>query len=257
MAGSNERGRFCWFDLMTTDPAAATKFYAKVVGWGTQEWDQMPYTMWTVGDVPLGGVNELPEEARKAGTPPHWLAYIATPDVDNTIEQAKKLGGKVMVPPMDIPTVGRFAVMADPQGAVFAAFTAEGETPGHDGPRKPGEFSWHELATTDPDGAWSFYSELFGWNKTDAMDMGPAGMYQMYGRGEMPLGGIFQKPDEIPMSSWLFYAMVEDIEAAAKRVTAGGGKIVNGPMEVPGGDMIVQCMDPQGGMFALHAQAKS
>lgn len=257
MAESNDRGRFCWYDLMTTDPEAATKFYTKVVGWGTQQWDgPMPYTMWMNGDSPLGGVNTLPDDARKAGAPPHWLAYIATPDVDATVARATELGGSVMVPPMDIPTAGRFAVLADPQGSVFAAFTAQNETPGHDGPPALGEFSWHELATTDPEGAFTFYSDLFGWNKTEAMDMGPAGVYQMYGRGPMPLGGIFRKPDEMPMSAWLLYAMVDDVEAGAERATANGGTILNGPMEVPGGDTIVQCMDPQGALFALHARAK-
>jgi len=255
MTESHDRGRFCWYDLMTTDPVAAAKFYTKVVGWGTQAWDgPMPYTMWTNSDQPLGGVMSLPEEVRKAGAPPHWLAYIATPDVDATVAHAVKLGASVKVPPTDIPEVGRFAVLADPQGVVFAAFTAQNETPGHDGPPVKGEFSWHELATTDPDGAFAFYSELFGWNRTSTMDMGPAGVYQMYGRGEMPIGGMFRKPDEMPASGWLLYAMVDDVEAAAKRASANGGTILNGPMEVPGGDMIVQCMDPQGAMFALHAR---
>ncbi|MCI0433171.1 MAG: VOC family protein [Gemmatimonadetes bacterium] len=251
------KGRFCWYDLMTTDPGAATKFYSKVVGWGTMKWEgPADYTMWMNGEAPFGGVNELPEEARKAGAPPHWLAYVATPDVDATVKQAEKLGARVQVPPTDIPTVGRFAVLADPQGAVFAAFTAEADTPGHDGPPNPGEFSWHELATTDPDGAFRFYSDLFSWNKTGDFDMGPMGVYQMYGRGELPLGGMFSKPDEMPVSAWLFYAMVDDVDEGAKRVTANGGQIANGPMEVPGGDRIVQCIDPQGAMFALHSRAK-
>jgi hypothetical protein len=212
--------------------------------------------MWTNGETPIGGVGELPEDARKAGAPPHWLSYVLVPNVDETLSKVEKLGGKIMVPGMDIPTVGRFGVFADPQGALLAAFTPLEEAPG--GPPKVGDFSWHELATTDPEKAWSFYETLFGWQKTEAMDMGEMGIYQMYTRkgGDSPLGGIFRKPAEMPgPSSWLYYAMVENVDESAKTVEKLGGKILNGPMEVPGGDRIVQCMDPQGAAFALHSTA--
>lgn len=249
------RGRFCWFDLMTHDPQAAQAFYGRVVGWGTSIWEGMetPYTMWTNGDNPQGGVMELPEEARAAGAPPHWLAYISTDDVDATAVRATELGGKVMVPPTDIPTVGRFAVLADPQGPMFAAFTALGATPGHDGTPELGEFSWHELATTDYEAAFAFYADLFGWEKTEAMDMGPAGIYQMYGSKGRTLGGMFNKGDDMPgPPSWLHYARVPDVHKAVEVVAELCGQVLNGPMEVPGGDWIAQCLDPQGAAFAVH-----
>ena len=179
---------------------------------------------------------------------PHWLAYLATPDTDATAARATELGGKVLSEAMDIPTVGRFAILQDPQGAVFAAFTPSGPAPGHDGPAQPGEFSWHELITTDYAAAFDFYSDLFGWQKGEAMDMGPAGIYQMYGRTEMPLGGMFNKTEEMPgPPAWLFYIRVADVHAAAKRVAELGGQVLNGPMEVPGGDWIIQCPGPPGG----------
>jgi hypothetical protein len=251
-------GRFYWYDLMTTDPKAAQSFYKQLTGWGTMlfEGAGMPYTMWTNGETPIGGLGELPEDARKAGTPPHWLSYVLVPSVDETLQKVEKLGGNVMVPGMDIPTVGRFGVFADPQGAILAAFTPLEEAPA--GPPEKGDFSWHELATTDPEKAWSFYEALFGWQKTEAMDMGEMGTYQMYTRkgGEFPLGGIFRKPAEMPgPSAWLYYAMVASADESAKKVEKLGGKILNGPMEVPGGDRIVQCMDPQGAAFALHSKA--
>lgn len=255
MAGDKARGRFVWYDLMTTDPAGATDFYGKVVGWGTTQWEggDKPYTMWTVGETPIGGVMELPDNLREMGVPTHWMAYIATPDVDATIKQAEALGATVRMPPMDIPTVGRFAVLADPQGASFSIFTAEGDAPGHDGQPNIGEFSWHELATTDHAAAFDFYSELFGWQKTGEVDMGPDGTYVMYGRNELPLGGMFRKPAQMPgPPGWLYYARVLDVNAAIETVKANGGQVLNGPMEVPGGDYIAQCMDPQGGMFAVH-----
>jgi uncharacterized protein len=249
-------GRFCWFDLMTTAPGDAPDFYGQVAGWGTTpfETDAEPYTMWTNGEQPIGGVMELPKEASDSGAPPHWLAYLSTPDVKETAAKAAELGGTVMME-MDIPTVGSIAVIADPQGAVFAAFQPEEDTPGHDGEPSIGEFSWHELATDGWESAWDFYSGLFGWKKTDAMDMGDMGMYQMYGRGAHPLGGMFNRPPDTPMSAWLHYIHVADVQVAVDTVKSLGGQVVNGPMEVPGGSMIAQCMDPQGAMFAVHASA--
>lgn len=257
---SDNKGRFVWYDLMTSDPEAAQSFYTKLIGWGTQAWDgPMPYTMWTNNDTPLGGVTTLPDEAKGAGTPPHWLGYILTPSVDETAAKAEQNQGKVLSPAQDIPTVGRFAILADPQGAVFAAFTpADG--PSRDaGPPAIGEYSWHELNTSDHDNAWGFYETLFGWKKLDAMDMGEMGTYQMFtnGGGDAPLGGMFNKPKEMPGPPfWLYYARVDDVNASVDRVKELGGQVLNGPMEVPGGDHIAQCMDPQGAAFALHSMKK-
>jgi predicted enzyme related to lactoylglutathione lyase len=252
----NDRGRFYWYDLMTTDVEGAKSFYTKLIGWGTTIWKGMdqPYTMWTRGETPIGGAMPLPEDARKAGAPPHWISYVLVPKVDETLAQVVQLGGRVHVPGMDIPTVGRFGVFADPQGAVLAAFTPIETAPG--GPPTPGDFSWHELATSDPAAAFSFYEKLFGWEKTDAVDMGEMGIYQMYRRkgGDFPLGGIFKKPAEMPVSAWLYYALVKDVRKSAEDVKKLGGKILNGPMEVPGGDLIAQCLDPQGAAFALHSR---
>ncbi len=251
-----ERGRFYWYDLMTTDVEAAKSFYTKLIGWGTVIWDGagQPYTMWTNGEIPIGGTMSLPEEARKGGAPAHWISYVLVPGVDESLALAEKRGGKVCVPGMDIPTVGRFGVFSDPQGATLAAFTPLEEMPG--APPTPGTFSWHELATTDPDGAFSFYRGLFGWEKAEAMDMGEMGIYQMYKRagGDFPLGGIFKKSPEMPVTAWLYYAMVEDVKKSVEDVKKLGGQILNGPMEVPDGDLIAQCVDPQGAAFALHSK---
>lgn len=251
------RGRFLWYELMTTDPDAAIAFYRDIVGWGLLPWDQDPsYRMFTAGGTPMAAVMTLPEQARQAGAPPHWLFYVAVPDADATVRQAKSLGGQTYVEPMDVPSVGRFAVLADPQGAVFAVMQPSGEPTGHDGPRNPGEVSWHELATTDAKSAWAFYQELFGWDEAGSMDMGPDGIYQMFGRLGQQLGGIYNKPAEMPAPPhWLCYTLVANVDRAAEVVARRGGKILNGPMEVPGGDRVVQCMDPQGAIFALHSRA--
>ncbi len=252
---ADTRGRFVWHELMTTDPAAAQTFYKAVTNWTTQPFENSPtpYTMWIAGQTPVGGVMELPQNLRDMHVPPHWLTYISAPKVDDTFAKALTLGATQMVPPKDIPTVGRFAVLGDPQGAVFALFTPEGGPPPKDG-MSLGDFSWHELATTDHTKAFEFYSELFGWVTTSEMDMGPMGIYHMFGlSADAPMGGIYNKPKEMPAPPhWLPYALIADINKGADSVKAKGGMILNGPMEVPGGDWIVMSMDPQGAAFALH-----
>ena len=245
---------FVWYDLMTTDPTAAKAFYTAVAGWGTEEWNtpdgKMPYIMWTTEGKAKGGIGEIKKEQN---IPPHWVAHISSANVDNTVEQAKQLGGKVVHGPMDIPTVGRFAIMTDPQGAVFSVFTPKNTN--DESANRSGKplMSWHELHTTDYLKAFDFYSTLFGWQKTEAMDMGEmGGIYQMYGVGKESYGGMFNSSNANP-PNWLFYITVDDADAAAKRVTQNGGKVLNGPMDVPGGGRIAQCMDPQGAAFAVHS----
>jgi len=256
MADANARGRFVWYDLMTNDPKKAEAFYQRVAGWGTQVWDgQQPYTMWTVNGNPIGGVMEMP---KGVNAPPHWIAYLAVPDVDATVKQAESLGATTHHKPTDIPSVGRFAVLADPQGAFFAVFTPQGNTPGHEGMPNVGEFSWHELATTDYASAFRFYQALFGWEKIAEHDMGPMGIYFLFGRNGQQLGGMFNKPPEMPFPpNWLQYIQVDSADGAAERVKANGGQVLNGPMDVPGGDRIAQCLDPQGGAFAVHSRGKA
>jgi len=214
--------------------------------------------MWTARGTPVGGLMALPEDARRMGTPSSWVMYVAVPDLDASVRQAVSLGGRVYVQPQDIPTMGRFAVLGDPQGATFALFSATSGIPGHDGPSEPGEFSWHELATSDWQAAWGFYEQLFGWVKMEAMDMGPVGTYQMFGRAGEMLGGMYNKPPEVPAPPhWLCYALVPSADSAAAVVQRLGGKVVNGPMDIPGGGRIAQCIDPQGAAFAVHANASS
>ncbi len=258
MAEQNNVGSFVWYDLMSSSPSDSIQFYGNIIGWGTEEFTGggMPYTMWTGERGPLGGVMELPEEAKAAGAPPHWVGYVSVEDVDGCIAKAQELGGKVVHPGEDIPNVGRFAVIADPQGAGIAIYKSAVESPPKEGPPQNGEFSWHELATTDYEAAFRFYSELFGWKETKKMDMGNGCIYLMYGQGDVTYGGMFNKPPEMPGPPfWLYYTTVPDVKASAEQVKEAGGKILNGPMQVPGGDWIVQCLDPQGCAFALHSFA--
>ena len=254
MQDQDVRGRFLWYDLMTTDPLSAQAFYGKVAGWGVEAWgdSQPPYVMFTRAGVPIGGSMQLPDEAVKAGARAHWIAYIGTPDVDKTVADATAMGARPHVAPQDIPNVGRFAVLADAQGATIAFFTPSNEQPPSHKP-EIGDISWNTLVTNDPDTAFGFYSALTGWDKTGEEAMGPAGRYVMFGRQGFTLGGMSMGPAEKPRPPhWLLYVRVADIRAGAEAVTANGGRVLNGPIEVPGGDWIVQGMDPQGAVFALH-----
>jgi uncharacterized protein len=255
------RGRFLWYELLTTDTDAAKAFYTQALGWGSQPFSAgpIPYTLWTRGgeDIPpVGGMMALPEEARSAGAPPNWVTYVGTPDVDGTVDRAKALGANVFVPPTDIPNVGRFAVLADPQGATFAVYKP-GSEPAPEADPALGEVSWHELATTDQKAGFTFYQDLFGWDNQQEMDMGPIGTYLMFGLRSRMYGGIFNKPADMPAPPhWLIYVRVDDVNVSVPQITALGGTLLNGPMEVPGGDLIATFLDPQGAAFAIHSKKK-
>ena len=170
------RGRFLWFENLTRDTQAAAAFYTAVIGWTPQRWEAagQPYDMLANGEVALAGLHPMPASAEGS---PHWLAYIGTPDVTETTALAESLGAKVWVRLMEIPTVGTFSVMQDPQGAMFAAYTPVTPPPFLANDAKVGEFSWLELATTDVEAAMAFYGRLFGWKMLAAHDMGHMGVY--------------------------------------------------------------------------------
>ena len=250
---NKDNGRFVWYEDLAKDQDQAIEFYTDVVGWKTQPFgDGHGYVMWVGEQGPLGGVMKLPEEAEKMGMPSHWMAHVQVENVDTTASQAKKLGGKVLKEPEDIPTVGRFAVIADPQGASLSIFTPSSPMTPHD-PSKNGEFCWNELMTSDHAGAFNFYSQLFGWKVSQDMDMGPIGTYRVFEVGGRQLGGMMTVPKGAPMPPmWIYYVETPNLDAAIARATKKGATVMNGPMEVPGGGRIAQMMDPQKAAFALH-----
>jgi uncharacterized protein len=245
-------GRFVWYELMTTDAEAAKSFYAAVVGWGAQDASKpgLSYTLFTVGKAAVSGLMPLSEDARKMGMRPSWLGYVGVDDVDATAERIIKLGGAVHVPPTSIPNISRVSVAVDPQMAMFALFKWLQDGQQIAALSAPGHVGWHELLAADVEKAWTFYRDLFGWQEADA-DTSAAGMYRLFSAGGETIGGMCAKPATAPVPFWLYYFNVGDIDLAVKRVKAAGGRIVIGPMEVPGGRWIVQCVDPQGAIFAL------
>jgi uncharacterized protein len=250
-------GRPVWYELMTTDTGAAETFYKNVVGWSSAPFKEspQPYTVFSrSGNVQVAGLLPRPQGMNM---PPFWSMYVSVPKLEEAVAQIEKLGGSDLSGPIDVPTVGRVQMLKDPQGAAFYIIQPAPRDGGRDeGDPAVGEASWHELITTDADAAMKFYHEVFGWQPSDAMDMGDMGKYQMFNRPHGMIGGMMNKPAamaQVP-PHWLIYFRVPDINAAAERVKKNGGTVVNGPMEVPGGDWILNAIDPQGAAFALHAK---
>lgn len=251
---------FSWYELMTPDLPAALAYYQNVFGWTTKD-SGMPdgmYTLIMTQGKEIGGALALTPEMRADGAVPAWLGYVGVDDVAATLEALTAAGGKVIRPMMEIPDVIRFAIVADPFGAVFAIYRGlvEGETMPSFPPGTSGAVDWRELHAGDGAKAWEFYSALFGWTKADAMDMGPMGVYQMWAAGGPPIGGMMTKMPETPAPFWAFYVCVDGIDAAIERAKKGGGTLIHGPMEVPGGSWIANFLDPQGAFFAMVSARK-
>jgi predicted enzyme related to lactoylglutathione lyase len=239
-----------WYQLTAADKPAAEAFYRAVVGWKMQPFGgAQDYTVLGADDGNVGGIST----ASDSGDSPGWRGYIGVEDVDATAARITAAGGTLVHAPADIPDVGRIAAVADPQGVPFLLLRGSvrhAAPPEAFKPNAPGHVGWNELHTTDWARGFDFYAALFGWQRLDAMDMGPMGTYQLFGVGAAPIGGMLNSPN-FPRPAWLFYFNVESIDAAQRRVLANGGAVVHGPSEVPGGAWIIQATDPQGVIFAL------
>lgn len=243
-------GRFCWYELMTSDPDGAAAFYREALGWKAID-SGMPggdYRLFQVGEQNVGGLmGQIPN-----GPAPSWLAYVAVEDIGATVAAAKAGGANVHREPTEIPGIGHFAIFADPQGALLAILQPLLQAPGSPTPPCAG---WHELHTTDQPAACDFHGRLFGWSRSRGIEMGPMGIYQIIARGSEDIGAVFNASDASP-PYWMFYFTVPALDTAATKVTRAGGAIMHGPMEVPGGNWVVNARDPQGARFSLVAPGR-
>lgn len=242
-------GQFRWYELQTTDAAAAEAFYCAVVGWSAEHLGPPPGGYTTL-NTPKGGVAGIMTLGADEG-PARWIGYVAVDDVDAYAERVKAAGGAVRQPPTDVPGILRFCGVADPQGAPFVVYKGTAPVgPPTGGPDDAGYIGWHELFASDGAKAFDFYSSLFGWTKTGAF--GPTGDYLLWsdGRGA-DAGAVTTSPPGGPGPAWNFYFQVDSIEAAVERLKAAGGAVLMGPFQVPTGGWIVQGTDPQGAAFCL------
>lgn len=259
MEAVDVRGRFVWHQLMTRDVPGAKQFYAKLVGWKTMPWPLDPsYTVCHADVGPVAGIMQIPADL-PGEVPSHWIQYIGTRDVDATADAAVRAGGSVVKPPENMAGAGRYALLMDPQGALFAIIDPENARPEPQGTPPLGGFSWHELATTDNEAAFAFYSALFGWEALARMDMGPStGVYLIFGENGVQRGGMYIKPADMPAPpNWLPYAHVPSSDEGCALAQSAGGSLLTGPMDVPGGSRIAVLMDPTGAGFAIHSMGTS
>lgn len=257
---ASPRGKFIWYDVMTSDPKAGAAFYSHVVGWSAQEFPMAngtSYTVFSQGPVMIGGLMGIPDDMKAMGAKPCWSGYIAVDDVDEEAARIAAAGGAIHKPPEDIPNVGRFAVAADPGGAVFLIFKPNtDETPTAVAPMAVGHVGWHELYAGNLEREFAFYAGLFGWTKARAMDMGAMGTYQTVAMAGVESGAMMKRPPQVPVTCWNYYIVVDSVAAAIGRITERGGAVTMPPTEVPGGAWIVQGRDPQGAPFALISGQK-
>jgi|HubBroStandDraft_6_1064221.scaffolds.fasta_scaffold301795_1 predicted enzyme related to lactoylglutathione lyase len=248
-------GRFVWHELHTNDRAKGVKFYGTLMGWEIKDVAMgpgEPYGLCMLGGKDHAGIMK---SMAPANVPPHWLPYIAVDNVDAAAAKVKDLGGKIMGPPMDIPDVGRFAVVADPQGATFAVYTDS--KPYREEPERPpvGAFCWEELMSSDPAASAKFYASLFGYT-VDSMDMGPMGTYRILKRGDRQTAGIMQLPKEAPPHShWLSYLAVKDVDGSTRNAKELGAKVFVEPKDIPNIGRFSVIADSTGAMIALFKGA--
>lgn len=254
----NNHGTFVWYELSTTDVEGAKAYYSAVMGWDARDMSMpgLAYASFTLDGLPVCGLIPLPEDGTKRGGKPRWMGYIGVDEIFATTERIKQLGGTILLAPTDVFNFSRISIVADPERATFAlVMRAVAGKELEIEPDAPGRVIWHELLATDKEKELAFYQALFGWQKAETLS-GPMGTYQFVSTGQRRIIGIAPRPKTVPVSSWVYYFNVDDIDAAAKRVKAGGGKILEGPIEVPGGNWVIHCLDPQNALFALSGKRK-
>ena len=247
-----KRGAPCWYELTTPDPAGAARFYGNLLGWSVED-AGMPgfdYRIAKSGEDMVAGM--LAPQGPNAE--PLWMIYVTVTDCDKAVKAVAKAGGAVHQEPTDIPETGRFAIVADPQGATLGILQPEGSDSKAFNQKQAGHGQWNELMTSDPEAALAFYGTQFGWKPGDAIDMGPGGTYQIFRHGKGDIGGMMKQAAGMPGPKhpfWLPYFGTDSIGAAIGRTTEAGGTVIHGPMEIPGGAFIMIGNDPQGALFAL------
>ena len=242
---------FVWYELCTNDLDGAQAFYEKLLGWtaapfGASNEAASEYRIFSMDGTGIAGVMPLP-----AGmTTPFWLGYVGVIDCDASVEKAQNAGATIHRV-MDIPDVGKIALLADPQGVGYAIIQGYSDRKNEAfAVGKVGHGNWHELFSPDPVAAFDYYASQYGWTMGTIMPMGPMGDYQIFQADGVDIGGMMRAPEHVT-PSWGYYFGVDAAADAIARAKAHGGNILNGPNEVPGPMYIAQLTDPQGAYFAV------
>jgi predicted enzyme related to lactoylglutathione lyase len=237
----------CWVELGTSDPTAAKIFYHELFGWraevDTRE-EAGGYTVLHLGEDPIAGLTPLFQEHQSVA----WTISFATADADATAGTIRAAGGSLLMEPSEVMDLGRFAVAADPSGAVFSLWQAR-TFQGAARMNEPGSLGWVELATRDTAAAKQFYQRIFGWTVL------PGEMYTQWGLQGRDFGGMTDMTDQFPADVppyWMPYFAVADVDAAAERAAVLGATVVLPPTDVPDGPRLSVLRDPQGAVFGIH-----
>ncbi|MEZ5680077.1 MAG: VOC family protein [Erythrobacter sp.] len=255
-----DHGAFIWYELMTTDPEGAKSFYDAVVGWSlsTGHGDDDSYGFITRSDGGMnGGVLRLSPEMLEHGARPCWVGYLHVPDVDSAVSMIEAAGGHTLMPATDNEIAGRFAMVADPQGAVFYVMTPKPPPGASDAkstvfsPDKAQHIRWNELWASDPEAAVVFYKDLCCWTQEGAMPMGELGDYRFIQHEGIGIGAICPVMPGGSGPRWNIYIGVDDIDRAMAAIAAGGGTLLGDAQEIPGGEFSAHARDPQGADFGI------
>ena len=237
-------GTFIWHENNSTDAEKAKSFYTELLGWQTEAWPgEQEYTIIKVGDKGHGGISTA-----QGGAPSHWMGNVFVEDVDEVARRTEAAGGKVLYGPEDIPEVGRFALISDPQGAALSAFSPR---PQGDGELGEGVFVWDELHTSDPAAAKSFYGEVLGWTAEDS-DMGGMTYTVFKNAGGIQVAGCMQLMEGMQAPPhWLVYIGTDDVDATTARAKELGATVHMGPEDIMGVGRFSVLQDPAGAAFGL------
>lgn len=252
-------GQFSWVDLMAPDRDASKQFYGELFGWEAvdEPTDQgTVYTEFRIREKKIAGMGQMSDEMKAAGAPPVWSSYVSVDNADATAARVGELGGQVVMPVMQVMTVGRMAIFTDPEGAAFSIWEP-GDHIGAEIVNEPGALCWNELATRDVTAAKTFYQALFGWEcVTEDEGPSPYTEISLAGRangGMLAIDASF--PAEMP-ASWSPYFAVANCPETAERIQSLGGQVVAGPVEIPAG-VFAACVDPQGAHFSVIALSQA
>lgn len=245
-------GTPCWFELATTDQAAAKEFYSRIFGWHANDNPMGPgefYTMFELDGRSAGAAFTLPAKLAAEGVGAHWNVYFATPDVDASAAKVAELGGAVIQPPFEAMDAGRMSICKDPSGATFKLWQARRNI-GAGVLNENGAVLWTELATRDTQQAREFYTGLFGWETKGSAVMDT---YIEFSTGGRARGGLLPMGDEwgAAESQWGVYFMVADCDAAVAQARQLGATVRFGPISASGVGRFAALADPQGAAFSV------